>query len=433
MAWITSFQKRHGRVPFTGLACALALQLMSLPVWSDTSLTLAEAMEHALAKNPALQVFPLREKALQGKAQTDALRPALEAGVEIENVAGNGDYSGTEAMETTLSLSSVLELGNKRGARIAVADARIDQLQAEREVAALDISGEVARRFLDALVAQERLALAREAEKLASETVQAVKRRAEAGGGSHADVLRAKASLEQAKLASAHAASTARANRILLASLWGETEPGFLTVSGDLLTVGSQEPVAALFERASRNPSVLRLASETRLKDAEVRMAQANAKRDINWSAGVRQLNETDDTALVASMSVPLFAGSRNAGALQAAQAEKDEATFLQSTTLQQLQARLQALHGQRQQSLDEVYALQTTVTPLLEQALQSTRTAFANGQLGYQEWLVTRQELLSAQLAQLDAADEAQRLRIDIEQLTAEPLLAQSAKKSQE
>ena len=405
----------------------MALQLISLPVWSDTSLTLPEAIEHTLAKNPELQVFPLREKALQGKAQTEALRPALEAGIEVENFAGSGDYSGTEAMDTTLSLSSVLELGQKRDARMAVADARLDRLRAEQEVAALDASGEVARRFLDALAAQERLALAREAEKLAGETVQAVKRRAEAGGGSQADVFRANASLEQARLASAHAASTARANRILLASLWGEVEPDFLTVSGDLLAVGSQEPVASLYERASRNPSVLMLASETRLKDAEVRMAQANGKRDINWSAGVRQLNETDDTALVASMSVPLFSGRRNAGALQAAQAEKDEAAFVQDATLKQLKARLQALHGQRQQSLDEVHALKKSVIPLLEQALQFSRTAFSNGQLGYQEWLVSRQELLSAQLALLDAADEAHRLRIDIEQLTAEPLLAKT------
>ena len=427
MALTTSFQKRHGCVPLTSLVCALALQLISLPVWSDTSLTLPEAIEHTLAKNPELQVFPLREKALQGKAQTEALRPALEAGIEVENFAGSGDYSGTEAMDTTLSLSSVLELGQKRDARMAVADARLDRLRAEQEVAALDASGEVARRFLDALAAQERLALAREAEKLAGETVQAVKRRAEAGGGSQADVFRANASLEQARLASAHAASTARANRILLASLWGEVDPDFLTVSGDLLAVGSQEPIASRYERASRNPSVLMLASETRLKDAEVRMAQANGKRDINWSAGVRQLNETDDTALVASMSVPLFSGRRNAGALQAAQAEKDEAAFVQDATLKQLKARLQALHGQRQQSLDEVHALKKSVIPLLEQALQFSRTAFSNGQLGYQEWLVSRQELLSAQLALLDAADEAHRLRIDIEQLTAEPLLAKT------
>jgi cobalt-zinc-cadmium efflux system outer membrane protein len=425
MAIISMF-KNSVQLPITGVAL-IVLLVVSLPLQASSSITLASAIEQTLAKNPDLQVFPFKEKALQGKAQTEALRPALEAGIEVENFAGSGDFSGTDGMDTTLSLSSVLELSHKRDARMAISDARLARLQAEQEVAALDASGEVARRFLDALVAQERLALAREAEKLASETVQVVKRRAEAGGGSQADVLRAKASLEQSRLASAHAAGTARANRILLASLWGETEPDFLTVSGDLLAVGSQESVASLYERASRNPSVLMLASVTRLKDAEVRIAQANARRDINWSAGVRQLNETDDTALVASMSVPLFAGRRNAGALQAAQAEKDEATFMQDATLQQLKARLYALHGQRQQSLDEVHALQTTVIPLLEQALQSTRAAFANGQLGYQEWLVSRQELLSARIALLDTADEASRLRIDIEQLTAEPLLKNS------
>ncbi len=427
MAPFNQFQYRHLRVSMASLLLAVVCQFASLPAKADTSLTLASALERTLEKNPELQVFPLREMALQGRAQTDALHPAVEAGIELENFAGSGDYSGTEAMDTTLSLSSVLELGHKRDARMAVADARLDRLRAEQEVAALDASGEVARRFLDALVAQERLALAREAEKLASETVQAVKRRAESGGGSQADVLRAKASLEQARLASGRAASSARANRTLLAAMWGDTEPDFLTVSGDLLKVGSQEPIAALHERASRNPSVLRLASETRLKDAEVRMAQANARRDINWSAGVRQLNETDDMALVASMSVPMFAGKRNAGALQAAQAEKDEATFVQDAALQQWRAQLQALHGQRQQSLDEVHALQSTVIPLLEQALQSTRAAFASGQLGYQEWLISRQELLSAQLALLDAADKAHRFRIDIEQLTAEPLLKNS------
>ena len=49
---------------------------------------------------------------------------------------------------------------------------------------------------------------------------------------------------------------------------------------------------------------------------------------------------------------------------------------------------------------------------------------SYASGQTGYQEWLISRQELLSARLALLDSADESHRLRIEIEQLTAEPLL---------
>ena len=92
MIWVISSQKRRSRVPFTGMFLVLVFHLVSLPAWSDTSLTLGRAVEHTLDKNPALQVFPLREKSLQGKAQTDALRPALEAGIEVENFAGSGDF-----------------------------------------------------------------------------------------------------------------------------------------------------------------------------------------------------------------------------------------------------------------------------------------------------------------------------------------------------
>ena len=198
-----------------------------------------------------------------------------------------------------------------------------------------------------------------------------------------------------------------------------------MTVSGDLLAIGSQEPINALFDRASKNPSIRVLASDIRLRDAEMRVAQANSSRDINWSAGIRRFNETDDTALVVGMSMPLFSGRRNTGALQSAQAARDEAALQQEITLQQLKARLQVLHVQRQQSLDAIRLLKSSVIPLQEQALQLIRAAFATGKTGYQEWLLSRQELLSARLALLDSADESHRLRIEIEQLTAEPLLA--------
>lgn len=390
---------------------------------ADTALTLAEAMEHTLANNPALQAFPLREKALRGQNQADTLRPELEAGVEVENLAGSGDYRSTDAMDTTLSLSSVFELGGKHQARLAVADAKLGQLQAEQDIATLNAGGDVARQFLDALVAQERVALLREAEQLAKHTATAIKHRADIGGGSPADVLRAQALQAQATLATQQAASAARNSRMLLAALWGDTTPDFLTVSGHLLDVGSQEPAAALYERASRNPHILKLASDTRLKAAETRLAQAQARTDIRWSAGIRQFNDTDDTALVAGVSVPLFTGRRNAGHLQAAQAEHDEAALAETVQQQQLKARLQALCDQRQQALDTIHTLQDTVIPLLAQAMHVTQSATSLGQAGYEEWRSTRQEWLSARLALLEAADQAHRIRIDIEQLTAEPL----------
>lgn len=414
----------------------LAVATCLLSLWSyaahslaadDTrTLTLPTAIERTLAQHPDLQVFPLRTKKLQGDAQTDALRPAMEIGLEVENFAGSGDFRDTQSLDTTLALSSVLELGQKRAARIATANARLAQLQAEQAAAMLDASGEAARRFLDALLAQEHLHLAREAEQLARNTTHAVQQRAAAGAGSDADVLRAQAAEAQAALVSSKASSDARAARVSLAATWGDTDADFLRVEGDLLAVGSQEPLSTLSQRIQNNPITLALASETRVKAAELRLAQANTRRDIQWSAGVRHFNDSNDTALVASVSMPLFAERRGAGAVMAAQADNDTATLAQNNALKRATVQLTVLHGQRQRAITAVHGLQERVIPLLQQALHATRTAFVNGNATYQDWSMAKQELLSAQQLLLDTAADAQRLRIDMEQLTAEPVLSQ-------
>ena len=87
--------------------------------------------------------FEFRDEALQGQAETAALKPALEIGADIENIVGTGNLQGIDGTELTVSVSSVIELGNKRDARMASIGARRGQLDAERQVEALDLLGEV--------------------------------------------------------------------------------------------------------------------------------------------------------------------------------------------------------------------------------------------------------------------------------------------------
>ena len=166
----------------------------------DGALTLESAMELTLAQNPQLRVFDFRDEALQGQAETAALKPALEIGADIENIVGTGNLQGIDGTELTVSVSSVIELGNKRDARMASIGARRGQLDAERQVEALDLLGEVTRRYIDNLAAQNRLTLAQDAVALARETLQIVQDRAAAGATPEAEVLRAEAALSQAEL-----------------------------------------------------------------------------------------------------------------------------------------------------------------------------------------------------------------------------------------
>src|SRR3546814_11631596 len=52
------------------------------------------------------------------------LRPNPTVSTEVENIAGTGLYRGLRGAETTVGVSIPIELGGKRSARIAVADAR---------------------------------------------------------------------------------------------------------------------------------------------------------------------------------------------------------------------------------------------------------------------------------------------------------------------
>src|SRR5262245_33257394 len=100
-------------------AGALALDGGSLN--PEGELTLARAIEAALLNNPDLHASAYELSAAQARIVQAGLRPNPELGVELENFAGSGALQGVDALETTLSLSQVVELGGKRTLRRSVA------------------------------------------------------------------------------------------------------------------------------------------------------------------------------------------------------------------------------------------------------------------------------------------------------------------------
>jgi cobalt-zinc-cadmium efflux system outer membrane protein len=386
----------------------------------DGALTLESAMELTLAQNPQLRVFDFRDEALQGQAETAALKPALEIGADIENIVGTGNLQGIDGTELTVSVSSVIELGNKRDARMASIGARRGQLDAERQVEALDLLGEVTRRYIDNLAAQNRLTLAQDAVALARETLQIVQDRAAAGATPEAEVLRAEAALSQAELLVSAEESQLTYAQVALAALWGETNPTFESVTGNLYQIDQTAGFESLFSRVENNPFIMVFASEQRMLEAEVRLARTQSMADPRWSLGARRLQEGGDVGLVAGFSMPLFSATRNSGAVRSAIAARDEV----EATLLSLRTQLFNAFQNRQQALVTIDTLQTRTIPLLTEALSETQAAYESGRYSYLEWVTARQELLTARSALIDAASAALRHGADIEQLTAEPLL---------
>src|SRR5262245_11676722 len=115
-----------------GLGVAAQPPLAQRPPTTETApLTLADAVALALARNPDLAASRYELTAVQGRITQAGLRPNPQLDVELENFAGTGAVKGFDALETTLSLSQVLELGDKRKLRVGVAEGDRDVVVAE--------------------------------------------------------------------------------------------------------------------------------------------------------------------------------------------------------------------------------------------------------------------------------------------------------------
>ncbi len=66
-----------------------------------------------------------------------------------------GQLNGIDGAEFTVSLSSVIEMADKREARIGVISERSVLLKAERKIETLTLLGEVTRRYIIVLSAQD--------------------------------------------------------------------------------------------------------------------------------------------------------------------------------------------------------------------------------------------------------------------------------------
>ena len=416
----------HAWVVFTMLVLltthtVVVAQTNSIP---NREMTLQSAIQRTLANSPDLHEFTYRQQAIEGKIKTASLKPALNAGIEVENFLGTGEVSGIKDTELTLTLSSVIELGNKLNSRKAFAKAQSTLVEAQMQVRTLDVLAEVTRRYIDVLAQQALIDAQQDAEALARYTYQAVTKRVDAGASPAFEQKRADASLARARLDVVTAQQTKQAMINSLAIMWGEQYPTFTDVKGDLFSLQLSPSLTVLFNTLLGSPNLDVFSQEARLQASQVRLTQATNQSDLSWAAGIRRMNGIDETAFVAGVSMPLFTGDRNLG-------EYEKQRAVQAQLEQQKESATQSLYHQlnmalmvRNNALLNVQTLQDSIIPPLVQALELVEQAYINGRFSYLEWVSTRQELLNAKQALIQSAKQAHQRGADIESLTAQPLM---------
>lgn len=412
---------------------ALAAGLMVLAVATGAAaqpFTLEDAHERVVQFHPDLRLFVPRREGLEADARAAALRPALEAQVDLENVLGSGPLQGTRSAELTLSLAGVLERGGKREARRALAAARIDALSVQRAATQLDLLAEATRRYVDLAALQAQRPLLAEDLAQRRRIAHAARQRFAAGAAPEASALAAEAGIAQAeaRLATLDAQQAAAWRRLSL--LWGAPVDGPVP---EVTPVPESPPalptLAELTARIAESPELLAFADEARIREARLRLAETEASPDADWSVGVRRLQDGSDTGLVAGFSLPLGTRRRAEPAIAAARAEREALGMQRESAALQLEAVAVDAWSQVESGALQADRLRTEVLPRLERAAAQSERAYRAGALSYLEWAAVQTDITTSRFALLEARVATQRALIELQRLTAESWTASDAR----
>jgi cobalt-zinc-cadmium efflux system outer membrane protein len=385
-----------------------------------TVLTLQEALDRALTHNKHLAAYQYRITEQQGRVEQAGLLPNPQLDVFIEDAAGSGRYEGFDSAQTTISLGWVLE-GWVRAGRVRAAQAGAELISAEVRVLRIEVAADTAEQFLASLASQTRLERADVAIALAEQTVAAVTRRVRAGKAPTAELARAEAELATDRLSRDDVTHELSVAYHRLAAQWGNTEPQFSHVGGELLTLPSIKPYEALTTGLERTPQLERYTTEERLAKANLRLAEARRWPALKPLLGVRRYEATDDTAIVAGVTVALPLLNRNQGEVAESRASISRARAQGGAARVRLQTTLFEFYEELQHYFHRAETLRNEVIPRLAEALEGTRQAYERGRYGYFELRSVQADLLRAESDLVEASVGAHRLVIALERLTGE------------
>ena len=377
-----------------GFAAGLSEAAAQTP--SAESLRLQDVLAKVMQTNPKLQGQRYAIAGADARKDQAALRPALELGLDVENVLGTGRVRTFNNAEATLRLGTVLELGGKREKRVALADserqtrqiidAERDLITIEKDAERLDILAEATRRFILVLAEQERLQLARQNLELTERTVNLVKQRVAQGRASLVEGHNAKLAFIQSEIAVQEQQSSLRNTWASLSASWGGKPERQGESVGDIFELPVLAAFSQLTDAVERNADIIRFATERRVNEAKLRLSEAGRTPDVSANLGIRRLQTTKDQAIVFSVAVPLGTSSRSAPFEREAQSRIESGRFEEATARNNLTATLYGLHGQVESARNVFAQLQEAALPEATQAERLTEEGYHPGRLSLLE-----------------------------------------------
>ena len=420
------------------LGCVSAGQGLFLPATfaGDTSptsaepslvLRLADASAQALEKNPQLIAHRAIADGQRGAVDQAGILPNPTLSWGRQNL-NNDALTGTDGEADTLALSQLIELGGKRGDRIALAQSQLQQRELDWQQARAELLAEVRSRYADAQVAQARVALMAELVQISEQTAHAASERVRAGKVAPIEQTKASIALSTIRSQQAQTEREFAVAKARLALLWGESSPSFAAVSDVQQSLPAVPAWQSLPEQLQRSPRWQLADAHVAQRDAERSLADAKAIPDLTFSIARTEFSDLDESsdAVGLSLHLPLF--DRNQGGKAEARALQAAAREEQRAVQQQLQLELLALHQDLLGNEQEIASLRREVLPGAEEVFRATLNAYHAGKFGLLDVLDAQRMLFDARQQHLRSLQQSHHRLAELERLLGVSLAALSA-----
>ncbi len=374
---------------------------------ADT-ITFDQAVARA-ARRPSVAIAGADVDASRGEA-VGARRPLYnpEAGVAVGPRFGGGKT----LLDVEVSVAQTIELGGKRSARREAAEARVTVAEAELARVTYETRVDVWRAFQRSLVARVRLETTRETETLATQLVDASSSRQLLGAGTQLQINLATLEVGRARHERVDAENTYEASLAELAAVVGAGPNERLEPVGELPVMPAATwDEEAMVARALAGRLDLEVArAEVAAARADVRLAEALARPDVtaSLSYGYEQELDADFHAVLGGISVSLPLRNRNQGGRLAARARSRRAELERDRRQTETEREMRTAVRAYARARDAVLGFDRDINARLHDSLELARQSFEAGKIDYYEFTVVRRELVSNQLAYLDALNEA-------------------------
>ncbi len=401
------------------------LVIFSNTAWSQSELTLLDSQKKALENHPALEPFRYEMLAQDGFIEQAGLRPNPELDIEIENVLGTGSFQGLDDFESTTAIRQTFETAEKPEKRTQAAERKKDIVQQEWELARLQVLYQTTDAFIDVLAAQQRLKLETSFYDISRQIHKNIKASVAAGRDSPVEEIRARVMVSSTQINLDRTRRNLNRSKLALSEQWGSTEPGFESVTGDLLPLPKAPLTKTILENVSMHPEIILSEATVSEQEALLQLETAKATPDFTIGAGVRYHSGQDDGAFVIGVSIPLPLRDRNQGAIRAASELVQKEVSEKDALLSKLRSTLVQVYQNYLQVYEEVHRLQDEILPAAQTAFEAAQEGYRQGKFPYINVLDAQRSLYELNIQRLEAATSAHKHFNEINKLTAgyEPL----------